>query len=139
MSFPGSSAYSMTKWAIEALSDALRMEVKGFGIRVVLLEPGGISSTNYEMKAEASWPVIDGPYTAFRRKAQRARSRWYRPGARGMSTPDDVARVVVKAITSERPRARYKIGVLPRVMPLLYRVLPNRAWDAIWARQLPIS
>lgn len=137
-SFPGSSAYSMTKWAIEALSDAMRMEVKGFGVRVVLLEPGGISSTNYEATASASWPVVDGPYAAFRRNAQRARSGWYRPGAPGMSTPEDVARVVVKAITSERPRARYKIGILPRVMPWMYRLLPNRTWDAIWARQLPM-
>jgi NAD(P)-dependent dehydrogenase (short-subunit alcohol dehydrogenase family) len=139
MSFPGSGAYAMTKWAIEALSDALRMEVKGFGIRVVLLEPGGISSTNYTTTADATWPAVDGPYVSFRQNAQRIRAQWYRPGAPGMSTPADVANVVVKAITSKRPRARYKIGILPRVIPWLYRTLPNRAWDAIWARQLPIN
>lgn len=139
MAFPGSGAYAMTKWALEALSDALRMEVSNFGVRVVLLEPGGILSTNYGPTAEASWPPTDGPYSAFRRNVLRARARWYGPGARGMSTPDDVARVVVKAITSERPRTRYKIGLVPRLMPLLYRTLPNRSWDAIWASQLPVS
>lgn len=45
MSAPGSAAYSMTKWSVEALSDALRFETRGFGVRVVLLEPGGVTST----------------------------------------------------------------------------------------------
>lgn len=56
-----------------------------------------------------------------------------------MSTPDDVARVVVKAVTARTPRARYKIGPGPRLLPLLYRILPARQWDAFWSRLMPMN
>jgi NAD(P)-dependent dehydrogenase (short-subunit alcohol dehydrogenase family) len=129
---PGSGAYSMTKWALEVCSDALRNEVAGFGVRVVLLEPGGVR-TSFTDTESAIWPTEPGPYDAFK-AAYRQRMH---SGARGMSTVEDVAGVVVRAITARRPKARYKIGVTPRVMPILYRALPNRAWDALVRRMLP--
>jgi NAD(P)-dependent dehydrogenase (short-subunit alcohol dehydrogenase family) len=138
MGVPGSAAYAMTKWSVEALSDALRYETRSFGVRVVVLEPGGVASTNFAAAETASWPATHGPYDAFRESHHRRMARWNREGARGISAPDDVARVVVKAITARTPRARYKIGVAPRVMPALYRVLPSRLWDAVWARQFPM-
>jgi hypothetical protein len=50
-----------------------------------------------------------------------------------------IAKVVVKAITARTPRGRYKIGIAPRLMPILYRVLPARLWDEFWARQCPVT
>jgi hypothetical protein len=61
-----------------------------------------------------------------------------RPGARGISSPEDVASVVVKAIRRRRPRARYKIGAAPRVMPRMYRWLPSWMWDA-FAKAVPMD
>ncbi|MFD1049238.1 hypothetical protein ACFQ1S_28725, partial [Kibdelosporangium lantanae] len=61
------------------------------------------------------------------------------PGDVDPSTPDDVAKVVVRALTARRPRARYKVGMAPRLLPKLYRLLPARAWDAFWGRQFPVT
>ena len=137
MAFPGSSAYDMTKWSLEALSDALRAEVRRFGVRVVLLEPGGVP-TNFATVQADTWPDSStGPYAAFARNHHDRMARHARPGARGMSTPDKVASVALRAIRARNPRARYKIGMPPRIMPPLYRALPNRTWDRLVNRLFP--
>ncbi|HJP74009.1 MAG TPA: SDR family NAD(P)-dependent oxidoreductase [Pseudonocardiaceae bacterium] len=139
MAFPGSSAYDMTKWSLEALSDALRAEVCRFGVRVVLLEPGGVP-TNFATVQAATWPdSSNGPYATFARNHRARMARYARQGAPGMSTPDKVAAVALKAIRARNPRARYKIGLPPRIMPLLYRALPNRTWDALVNRLFPMT
>jgi len=138
MGVPGTGAYAMSKWAVEAFSDALRYETRGFGVRVAVLEPGGVLTTNFTDTETATWPAEPGPYQAFRDNHHRRMRRWNHEGARGMSTPDEVARRVVAAVTARRPRARYKVGVAPRLMPLAYRVLPARLWDGFWARQFPV-
>jgi NAD(P)-dependent dehydrogenase (short-subunit alcohol dehydrogenase family) len=136
---PASSAYDMTKWSLEALSDALRCEVRRFGVRVVLLEPGGIA-TGFSAAQAASWPAaVAPPYQAFKRNHQERVAALTRPGERGISSPEDVASVVVKAITRPRPRARYKVGVAPRVMPRMYRWLPSWTWDAFMRRLFPME
>ncbi|HZC27404.1 MAG TPA: SDR family NAD(P)-dependent oxidoreductase, partial [Actinopolymorphaceae bacterium] len=137
---PGTGAYAMSKWAVEAFSDALRYETRSFGVRVVALEPGGVLTTNFAATEAASWPATRGPYEGFRDSHLRQMARWTSEGARGgMSTPEQVARRVVTAITARRPRARYKIGIAPRLMPLMYRTLPSRLWDGLWARQFPMN
>ncbi|GAB3904503.1 SDR family oxidoreductase [Kibdelosporangium lantanae] len=136
MGVPGTGAYGMTKWALEALSDALRYEVRSFGVRVVLLEPGGVRS-GFAATEAATWPDGDGPYAAFHANHTARMAHWDRNSP--MSTPDDVAKVVVRALTARRPRARYKVGMAPRLLPKLYRLLPARAWDAFWGRQFPVT
>ncbi|MEU4197488.1 SDR family oxidoreductase [Kribbella sp. NPDC026611] len=138
MAFPGVSAYAMTKWALEAMSDALRYETRSFGVRVVLLEPGGVVS-NFAATEEATWPqYADSPYDGFRRNHRDRMARFNRAGAPGMSSPENVAKVIVRAATTRHPRARYKVGVAPRVLPVLYRLLPNRGWDALVGRMFPV-
>ncbi|MFF0271116.1 SDR family oxidoreductase [Kribbella sp. NPDC004536] len=138
MPFPGVSAYAMTKWSLEALSDALRYETRSFGVDVVLLEPGGVVS-NFAATEEATWPKsASSPYAGFHRNHSDRMTRFNRAGAPGMSVPEDVARVIVRASTTRRPRTRYKVGVAPRVLPLLYRILPNRSWDAFVGRLFPV-
>ena len=135
---PGASAYGMTKWALENLSDSLRYEVRGFGVDVVLMEPGGVR-TGFAGVEAATWPVTDGPYTAFRRNVHSRLEQWFGEGSRVVSRPADVAGAVVEAVTARRPRTRYKVGIAPRLMPLLYRALPDRWWDGFMARQFPMS
>jgi NADP-dependent 3-hydroxy acid dehydrogenase YdfG len=137
MAFPGSSAYDMTKWSLEALSDALRAEVRRFGIRVVLLEPGGVAG-GFAAAQAASWPVSVSPsYETFKRNHQERVVTLTRPGARGISSPEAVARVVVRAVMRRRPKARYKIGVAPRVMARAYRWLPSWMWDSMMRSLFP--
>lgn len=131
---PASAAYSMTKYALEALSDGLRLEVGPFGVRVVLLEPGAVRT---EFMSTA-WATVRheaaSPYADFQNNVDRMAERAHRQGAAGVLSPQDVARVVVRAVTSRGPRTRYRIGPQARVMPPIRRLLPDRWWDAFLRR-----
>ncbi|GAA1696744.1 SDR family NAD(P)-dependent oxidoreductase [Fodinicola feengrottensis] len=139
MGVPATGTYAMSKWSVEALSDALRYEVRDFGVRVVVLEPGGVITTGFAATEHETWPAGSGPYEKFRQNHRARMAGWTNDNARGMSTPDQVARVVVRAATATRPRARYKVGVAPRLMPVMYRLLPTSMWDGFWARQFPVT
>lgn len=136
---PASGAYAMTKFALEALSDALRLETSVFGIRTVLLEPGAVR-TEFMNTGRASMLPKDetGPYAAFLRNvaamADRATGR-----SRGVLTADDVAKVIVKAIGARRPRTRYRLGNEARFAPTVRRALPDRTWDALMLRVTPFE
>jgi NAD(P)-dependent dehydrogenase (short-subunit alcohol dehydrogenase family) len=133
---PASGAYSMTKYALEALSDALRLEVRGFGIRVVLIEPGAVR-TKFMATSWATLPSEEGPYAAFTRNVDAMARRAHRPGVRGVLAAEDVAKVVVKAATAAKPRTRYRIGSQARVAPLVRRAVPDRLWDSMMLRVAP--
>jgi NAD(P)-dependent dehydrogenase (short-subunit alcohol dehydrogenase family) len=129
MTLPGGGFYHATKYAVEALSDALRFEVRGFGIDVILIEPGTIKSgfgdTAIE-KIDAS-ATPGSPYAAFREalKAQ-IRGVYEGPMAALSGTPDDVARVIERAITARRPRARYPVTFGATLLMGLRRWLGDR-------------
>ncbi len=141
LTFPGGGAYHATKYALEALSDALRFEVAGFGVGVVLIEPGLIR-TNFGTTAVGTLeavPAGDGPYAAFSSAVGAATAGAYaglmgRVLGRG---PGAVASVIERALTAERPRPRYVVTIGARVMIGLHAVLPDRAFDAVLARQFP--
>jgi NAD(P)-dependent dehydrogenase (short-subunit alcohol dehydrogenase family) len=142
LTFPGGGYYHATKYALEALSDALRFEVAGFGVDVVLVEPGFIR-TGF---AEAAAAGIDGgggeggdgedPYRAFTAGVVASTRGVYDRGgmARLAGSPDDVARVVLEAISSARPKARYPVTASARLLRGLRLALPDRAWDALMGR-----
>jgi NAD(P)-dependent dehydrogenase (short-subunit alcohol dehydrogenase family) len=133
-----SSAYSMTKYALEALSDALRLELRGFGIRVVLVEPGDVRTEfTATSMATVSRGERPGPYETLIRGVTAIAQQADRPGERGVSEPEDVARVVVKAVSARRPKTRYKIGTYARVAPWIRRVVPDRLWDSMMLRGIP--
>lgn len=133
---PASGAYSMTKYALEALSDALRLEVRGFGIRVVLIEPGAVR-TGFMETSWATLPSEAGPYARFTRNVDAMAQRAHRPGVRGVLAPEDVAKIVVKAATAGRPKTRYRIGSQARIAPLVRRAVPDRVWDSMMLRVAP--
>lgn len=135
---PASGAYSMTKYAVEALCDAMRIELRGFGIRVVLVEPGAVR-TRFMATSWSTLPRADGsgPYDAFVRNVDKMAERAHRPGARGVLEPEDVASVVVRAVTARRPRPRYKIGSQARIAPIVRRSVPDRLWDSMMLRMAP--
>ena len=138
--FPGGGAYHATKHAVEALSDALRFEVAGFGIGVVVIEPGLIKTRFAEAAVGAMADALptDGPYAEFNAAVGRETAGIYKgPLAILGSGPEAVARKIERAISSRRPRARY--GVTPSATMALAarRLLTDRMWDRVMTTQFP--
>jgi short-subunit dehydrogenase len=134
MTLPGGGAYHASKYALEALSDALRFETRGFGIGVSVVAPGPVRTDFVEEATDAG--TGDGPYAAFMRGVAERNATAY-AGGRGTLSADDVAQVVVRAVEDTRPRARYTVGVVARYTAGARRALPTRVWDAALRRQYP--
>jgi NAD(P)-dependent dehydrogenase (short-subunit alcohol dehydrogenase family) len=138
--FPGGGFYHATKYAVEAISDALRFEVKGFGIDVVLVEPGLIRTEFGTTASEAVAEAEDGDYAQFNAHVATATEQIYESGgpiARLGGPPEAVAKVIEKALTAKRPRARYTVTPSAKVLMGQRALLPDRAWDAVMRSQFP--
>jgi short-subunit dehydrogenase len=136
--FPGGGYYHATKFAVEALSDALRFEVRGFGIGVVLIEPGLIK-TEFGTAAVGSLTpaTADGPYAHFNNVVGSTTAGAYEGGglARLGAGPDAVAKAIEKAI--RRPRSRMPVTASARIMIGLRRVMPDAMWDRSMRTNFP--
>jgi NAD(P)-dependent dehydrogenase (short-subunit alcohol dehydrogenase family) len=141
LTFPGGGVYHATKYAVEALSDALRFEVKGFGVHVVLIEPGLIK-TNFAEAAvgtiASDVPGDGGPYAEFNGAVAASTAGVYEgPLARLGGGPDTVARAIEKALAAKRPRARYPVTASARLMMGNRALMPDRLWDGVMSTQFP--
>src|SRR3954452_4482888 len=135
--FPGGGYYHATKFAVEALSDALRFEVKGFGIDVVLIEPGLIKTEFGTAAVGSMAPASDGPYAEFNHAVGSTTAGAYDNGglARLGAGPDAVAAAIEKAI--RHPRARVRVTASARIMIGLRRVMPDSLWDRTMRGNFP--
>ena len=135
--FPGGGYYHATKFAVEALSDALRFEVKGFGIDVVLIEPGLIKTEFGTAAVGSLAPASDGPYAEFNHAVGSTTAGAYDNGglARLGAGPDAVAAAIEKAI--RHPRARVRVTASARIMIGLRRVIPDSLWDRTMRGNFP--
>jgi NAD(P)-dependent dehydrogenase (short-subunit alcohol dehydrogenase family) len=122
--------YSSSKHAVEAISDAMRLEVYPFGIQVVLIEPGYIHTSMSRNAGELSSAYAKGaeqsPYKAV---YQGFLNAWGKTTKSSHYTPEDCARVVVRAIEDEPPRARYAVTREAKLGILARRFLPDRVMD----------
>jgi NAD(P)-dependent dehydrogenase (short-subunit alcohol dehydrogenase family) len=134
----GGGVYHMTKFAVEALADALRPEVKPFGVDVVNVLPGPFVSA-YRDKVLGSIPDTgpDSAYTVYKRSVGQYILNFLKPGGFGVMTAEHVARTVFKAATATRPRTRYNVGFWAHVGPLGRAVTPDRVVDAVTSRDIP--
>src|SRR5450631_1788624 len=142
ITFPVGGFYHATKYAVEAISDALRVEVKPFGIAVILVEPGLIRS-NFESRVNESLDMgtnSSGGDTAYADLlAANEKSTTGAYANDFMATgPESVAAVIVKALDSPRPRSRYVVTSAAKVMINLRRFGGDRVWDATMRRQFGI-
>ncbi len=139
--FPGGGYYHATKYAVEAISDALRFEVRGFGVAVVLIEPGLIKSGFSEAAVSQMDPskAGDDPYSAFHEAVARATVESYEKGplARFAGVPDDVAKAIQKAIEADRPKARYTVSASAKILLAQRRFLSDRTWDRFLRTTFP--
>ncbi|WP_327398528.1 MULTISPECIES: oxidoreductase [Streptomyces] len=132
---PLGSWYHASKFAVEGLSDALRLELKRFGIDVVLVEPGSIRTEWGAIAADKVRATSGhGPYAEQANAVAKSLGSSSQEGARMTSSPSVIANVVTKAVTARRPRTRYTVGFGARPLILLSRLLPDRAFDAFIKR-----
>ncbi len=142
LTLPGAGHYHASKYALEALSDALRFELRGFGIDVILLEPGLIT-TEFGEAASASIAAAEAnsgedPYAQFNATVGALTVGAYVGGMRKLGAgPERVAKVIERAITRRRAPTRVTITPSAKLMITARRLLGDRAWDAAMRRQYP--
>jgi NADP-dependent 3-hydroxy acid dehydrogenase YdfG len=140
LTFPGGGIYHATKYAVEAISDALRFEVRGFGIHVVLIEPGLIV-TNFGEVAAGSVDAAsgdDGPYGDFNRHVAETTAGVYEgPMAKLGGGPEVVAATIAKALAAKRPKPRYAVTPSAHLLIGQRRFTPDRVWDLMMRAQFP--
>jgi NAD(P)-dependent dehydrogenase (short-subunit alcohol dehydrogenase family) len=140
LTFPGGGFYHATKHAVEAISDALRFEVRQFGVDVIVIEPGLIKTRFGETAVGTirGADSADGPYRAFNEAVATATAGVYEgPLARLGAGPEAVASKIERAISSRRPRTRYLVTSSARLALTQRRLLPDRLWDAFLGTQFP--
>src|ERR1700722_12375042 len=128
LTFPGGAYYHATKHAVEALSDALGFEVKGFGIDVIVIQPGPIKTRFGDTAVGSIAMPKDSPYAAFNAGLEKKVREIYESGpmARFAAPPEAVAEVIEKSITAANPKTRYKVTLAARLLMALRQVLPDR-------------
>jgi NADP-dependent 3-hydroxy acid dehydrogenase YdfG len=136
--FPGGGIYHATKYAVEAISDAMRFEVRGFGVDVIVIEPGLIKTAFGETAVERIASGEEGPYSDFNTAVASATAGVYEgPLSRLGAGPEAVARAIEKAISRKRPRTRYPVTASARVLLAQHAIMPDRMWDAVIGASFP--
>jgi NAD(P)-dependent dehydrogenase (short-subunit alcohol dehydrogenase family) len=127
MTTPLTGWYQAAKHALEALSDALRVEVASAGIAVVLIEPGAFRSNIWESASNELQQRLDSDYfTAYRRLEGGIKA-----SQRLMGDPIDVARVIASVMTSKSPKPRYLVGYDARAIDIYSKLLPTEVRDRL--------
>ena len=138
LTFPGMGSYCATKHAIEATSDALRHEVRPFGVDVSLIQPGMVKTDLGRTAIERRAGDDDGPYSDYMAGVVEAAMTYQEgPMARLACEPEDVAETIRKAIEDDRPRARYRVAASAPLMLTTRKLLPDAAFDAFIRTQFP--
>ncbi len=122
--------YHVSKYSVEALSDAMRMELKPFGIDVVKIQPGAIGTDWGIIAADHLRQSSEGtPYEEEGTRWARTMDKMYR--SRFLSSPSVITRAILRAVDSRHPRTRYCTGRMAHLMVFFHNLLPARWWDAM--------
>ena len=138
LTFPGGGIYHATKYALEGISDAMRFEVRGFGVDVILIEPGLIVTNFGEVAAGSVGTEPDGPYADFNRHVAKITDEAYKgPMAKLGGGPETVAATIARALKAKRPKARYAVTPSAHLLIGQRRITPDRIWDLMMRAQFP--
>lgn len=135
MAFPAGGLYSSSKFALEALSDVLRMELKGFNIKVSVVEPGPVITDFFKVAGNRVQQMIpDYEKSIYRPAFEKLAAIDQQLKLIGW-TPEKVAQVIVKALSDSQPRPRYYAATGASIfVPLMTKVMPTWLTDAFWKR-----
>ena len=139
--FPGGGMYHATKFAVEAMSDAMRFEVESFGVGVAIVEPGLIRTAFGDAAVQSihGGTEDDGPYAEFNAAVAATTAGAYDgPMAKlAGAGPEAVAKTIERAIKARRPRTRYPVTASARIMMAQHALLPDRLWDRVVGTSFP--
>lgn len=135
------SPYNASKFGLEGLSDSLRRELRGQGVDVILIEPGGVKTPIWAKASQLADEMIEADMPA---EAERLYGRMIAAVRAGTTRiaqetgiePREVAEAIGTALTASRPRARYLVGRDAKVRALMARLLPDRVMDRLIGRAL---
>jgi NAD(P)-dependent dehydrogenase (short-subunit alcohol dehydrogenase family) len=132
MAGPTFGAYSASKFALEAMSDALRRELRHLGVEVVLVEPGAIATLIWDKGIAAAETVQSVMTEEQCRRYEKINARAVQRARDAMVNgipPEHVAKVITKAVTVPRPQTRYLVGRDAKITARLAALLPDRVLD----------
>ena len=136
---PYMAPYHMSKWGLEALADALRIELRPWGIEVVLIEPGTIATPLWDKAQNSADDLISGMDAEGRElygeNVAALQASAQAEAERGIP-PQRVAEVVAKALTAPRPKTRYLVGRDAKINARVRRLVPDRVFDRLLSRQI---
>ncbi len=127
MTTPLTGWYQASKHALEALSDALRVELAADGIAVVLIEPGGFRTNIWDSASNDVQRRLDSEYFAAYRRLEEG----IKASQRLMGDPIEVARLIASVITAKSPKARYLVGYDARAIDIYSKLLPTEVRDRL--------
>lgn len=135
MAFPFGGLYSASKFALEALSDTLRMELEPFNIKVSVIEPGPVSTNFFIAAAQAVEETVAKPEdTPYRAAFEKLKGLEKQTSSRAW-TSERVAEVIVQALTDRNPRPRYIAATGGKfLLFMMTKVLPTKIVDKFWQR-----
>jgi len=136
IALPFMGAYAAAQFAKEAASDALRRELRPFGIHVALVRPGAVMTpiwSKIQDRAGETRPRVDPAYAA---DYEAFLANNEASARRSVTTPEDFAKAVAHAITARRPRIRYAVGTDSWISGVVARILPDAALDALLLRTM---
>ena len=139
LTFPGGGIYHATKHSVEAISDALRFEVAGFGVEVVVIEPGLIRTAFGDTAVDSIGETsAEGPYAKFNEDVAKATEGAYSgPFSRLGGGPEAVAAKIEKALAARRPSTRYKVTPSASMIMGMRHAMTDRMWDRFVSSQYP--
>ena len=137
LTIPVGGAYHASKYALEAITDALRVEVRPFGVRVSLVQPGAVR-TAFGDVADASLVPDGSPYREMIEGYARIVQETYREDLRGAIGPERIGRAILHAAISPRPRTRYRVGLQANVLVRLRHLVPDPLCDAAMRKLLGV-
>ncbi|CAA0101635.1 Serine 3-dehydrogenase [BD1-7 clade bacterium] len=139
MSAPLMGFYSATKAALDSLSDALRVEVKGSDVKVIVVEPGMVDSpmhSKYEKSLKSLQQTMPDNALDYYREAFKRQQQLIRQLLKTAIKPEKVALAIHKAAIDKRPKLRYQVGTDAKTYHWLQALLPSPAKDHLWTRIL---
>ena len=138
--FPGGGIYHGTKFAVEAISDAMRWEVRNFGVDVILIEPGGVKTPIWGKSTETADGIMEAAPSdvqeLYGKLIDGVRARTQKIARETGSDPSAVAEAIGTALTADKPRTRYLVGSDAKLRARMAKVLPDRVMDRMILRAL---